>query len=144
MNLRRWVLLVAALGLATIAVEAGVVYRLRTVGRADVQVMTERIAVRVAAGDREALAAEPVFAGRLDSVDWLLARRHALAAGYEVSAERNGENGRQLLSPESVSHLGVVKTATGALVLGYWFEPSTKKLTFVSASSTAIAPAAPP
>lgn len=136
--------MVAALAMAVIAVEGAVVYRLNTVGHAEVQAATERIAVATAAGNREALTAEPVFADHLDSVNWLVARGLALAAGYDVSVQRNGENGYQLMSLESVSHVGVIKTATGELRLGYWYDPSTCKLTFVTASSTSIGPAATP
>jgi hypothetical protein len=106
----------------------------RTAGRDEMRAATERVAEAVARADREALATEPILQGHDDTVTLLLRHSPALAGGYRVSVSRNGADGHSLLSPDSVTHLGNIKTSRGAITLGFRYDRETGRLEFVAAS----------
>ena len=119
-----------------VAAAVGAVYRVRTAGHAEVRAITERVAAAMAAGDRAALAAEPALQGRPESADWLAARGPVLADGYRVSVRRNGADGYRLMSLDDVSHLGVIESPHGTVSLGFWCDPTSGELAFVTASGS--------
>ncbi len=133
---------IVVLFFAAVAAIAGVaVYRMRTAGHAEVRDITERVASAMAANDRAALMAEPAFQDHPGTADWLAAHGPSLIAGYRVFVQRNGRNGYQLLSLNAVSHVGIIKTPTGTVGLGFRRDPDGGKLTFVTASASGLAPA---
>jgi hypothetical protein len=137
-------LVLAAVTGAAVVVSVAWVYRARTAGRAEVRTVTERVAAAMAAGDRAALAADPALHEHPDTAEWLAAHGPALAAGYRVSVQRNGANGYQLLDLDTVSHVGLIETQAGKIMLGFWRDPD-GGLRFVTAaaSSWMVAPAGP-
>jgi len=113
-----------------------VVYRKRAVENAEVQLITDRIAAAIAAGDRSALEAEPTLQNRDTTIDWLIAKKVDLAGGYRVRVQRNGENGYQLMDTSIVTHVGVIEIGNGEVSLGFRRDPETAKLEFVTCAAT--------
>lgn len=109
-------------------------YRWSRGGYEEMQTVTERVAMAIARADREALVDEPFFQDRSGTVDWLLKRSPGLAEGYEVRVRRNGAGGYHLMSEEIVTHLGEIRTPSGTLRLGYFYDRETGRLEFVTAS----------
>jgi hypothetical protein len=107
-------------------------YLWATAGNREAEAATERMAAAVARGDREALAREPLLAGRDATVAWLLQYRPALAGGYRVSVSRNGNGGYHLSM--DATHIGEVSTPSGTLRLGFRYDRGTGRLEFVTAS----------
>jgi hypothetical protein len=77
--------------LAVAAMGIIVFYRWRTAGNAEIQVITQRIAIAIQSNDRDALLHDPVLAGHEGTVDWLLRFHPDLANGYRVSVLKNGD-----------------------------------------------------
>jgi hypothetical protein len=131
----RALLVLTGLTVVTGVVTAVVVYRTRDAGHAEVRDITERVAAAMAAGDREALAADPALHGHPETATWLAAQGPVLARGYRVSVQRNGDNGYQLLDLDVVSHVGRIETPAGTFSLGFRRDPDSGGLTFVTAAS---------
>ncbi len=132
---------VAVVGITLVAV---VVYRERTVGNAEVRDITERVAAAMATGNRAALSAEPALQSHQATVNWLLSKGPVLAGGYRVYVQRNGENGLSLLDSNTISHIGVIEVPAGRVTLGFWRDPESGVLTYVTSASTLmVSPAAP-
>jgi hypothetical protein len=96
--------------------------------------VTERVASALARNDRAALAQEPCFQGKPETIAWLQQRGSPLADGYRVIVCRNGARGHTVLSPADVTHLGEIKTTSGSLTLGFKYIEETGELQFVTAS----------
>lgn len=123
----------------TVAVAAVWYYSRRTAGYDQMQSATERIAGAVARSDREALAAEPLLQGREETISWFLQSNPDFANGYRVTVGRNGMGGFTLMSPEILTHLGVIETPSRhTLALGFRYDRSTNRLEFVTASRTSF------
>lgn len=122
------------LAVLAVAGAAGVVYRVRTAGDAEVREITERVAAAMAAGDRAALAAEPTLQRYPGTVEWLALHGPTLADGYRVSVRHNGDDGYQFMSLDDVSHLGVIESPHGTVHLGFWHDPVGGELSFVAIS----------
>jgi len=132
-------IVLAGITVAAVAVIGAAVYRARTAGHAEVRAITERLAAAMATGDRAALAADPTLQGHPGTVDWLVERGPALAAGYRVSVQRNGANGYQLMDLDVVSHVGRIEMPAGAISLGFWRDPDGGGLKFVTAAGSTVA-----
>jgi hypothetical protein len=134
MRTRVWIT-IAAFIVGAVAFAGVTMYRIRMVGYEDVRVVTERVAAAMVVGDRAALAADPALSGHQGTVEFLVARRGFLTAGYRVSVQCNGDDGYHIMSDDLVSHVGKIETPTGRIIfLGFWRNSTTGVLTFVTAA----------
>jgi hypothetical protein len=129
---------VIGIAVVCLAVASAVAYtRWQATGRQEMQAVTERVAAAVARFDRDALTAEPLLQAHSGTADLLLRHSPDIAAGYRVTVGRNGVDGFHLM-PDSVTHLGLIKTASGVLYLGFRSERTGGQAEFVTAVFTSL------
>ena len=119
-------------GLLVAAVIAtGVILFTRPIaGLAEIHEITERWAAAANRGDQDALAKDPILEKHPNTAVFLI-KNTWLRSDYRVSACRNGSGGRQLEPTNVVTHLGLIKTKSGEIGLGFQLDQETGRLTFV-------------
>ncbi len=109
-------------------------YIRRDNARVAVREATERVAVAILRGDSTALSNDPLLAGHPETVTRLLQHRDAIIDRYWVRVCENSRGDRLLEPADVITHLGLIRTYSGEVRLGFRYVHETDQLDLVTDS----------